>query len=367
MRFISGRELNRAHYNEIVAPIISADFPKLRYSAGLIGPGSDVLGYDSERSTDHSWGPRLLLFLAEDDLHSIARSLRERLSARLPATYRGFATSFANPVKGVEEIGPGAAGRATHRIEIHSLRHFVRGMLNIDLAVPLKNVDWLLMPQEQLLEVTCGEIYRDDFGELARLRATLAWYPTDVWMLLMAAQWKRVAQEEPFVARCGEAGDELGSRIVTGRLVRDLVRLCFLIERRYAPYSKWLGTAFSRLKCGPQLNEMLLGALGANSWHERENHLCAAYETVARLHNALEVTPRLDEKVRGFHDRPYRVLDAERFSLALIESIEDLELRQICLTTGLIGAIDQFADSTDLLDRPELCAKLEVLFTPPRK
>ncbi len=163
MLFISGRELNRAYYNEVVAPIISADFSKLRYGAGLIGPGSDVLGYDSERSTDHDWGPRLLLFLSEDDQHSIARSLRERLSARLPATYRGFATSFVNPVKGVEKTVPADA----HKVEIHSLRDFVRGMLNIDLAIPLKNADWLLMPQEQLLEVTGGEIYRDDLGEPA--------------------------------------------------------------------------------------------------------------------------------------------------------------------------------------------------------
>ena len=366
-RFISGRELNRLYYSEAVAPIISSDFPKLRYGAALIGPGSDVLGYDSERSTDHGWGPRLLLFLAQDDLHSIARSLSERLSGRLPATYRGFATSFANPINGVEKTEPAAAGRVAHSVEIRSLRDFVRGMLNIDLALPLKNVDWMLMPQEQLLEITSGEVYRDDFGELAQLRETLAWYPRDVWILLMAAGWKRIAQEEPFVGRCGESGDELGSRIVCARIVRDLVRLSFLIERRYAPYSKWLGTAFSRLGCAPHLSGSLIGALGADSWHERENDLCSAYETIAGLHNDLAITPRLDEKVRGFHDRPYRVLDAQRFSSALVESIEDRELRQTCSTTGLIGAIDQFADSTDLLDRPELCARLAALFTETRK
>lgn len=367
-RFVSGLELNRLYYREAVAPIISSDFPGLRYAAALIGAGSDVLGYDTERSTDHGWGPRLILFLADDDHHSSAASISERLAARLPATYRGFATSFANPdAKGVRWMEPSVTGGVAHFVEIQTLRDFVRGMLNIDLTAPLNNVDWLLIPQEQLLEMTAGEVYRDDLGELTRLRETLAWYPRDVWILLMAAGWTRIAQEEPFVGRCGEAGDELGSRIVCGRLVRDLVRLCFLIERRYAPYSKWLGTAFSRLSCAPQLNGLLLGALSAGSWHERENHLCAAYETVAGLHNALGVTRLLDATVRGFHDRPYRVLDAERFSSALIESIDDQELRQICSTTGLIGAIDQFADSTDLLDRPDLCAKLAALFTQPRK
>ena len=138
-RFTSGRELNRLYYREAVAPIISSGFPKLRYGAALIGPGSDVLGYDSDRSTDHGWGPRLLLFLAQDDHRSIARSLSERLSARLPATYRGFATKFSNPLKGVGHTEPDDAGRVPHSVEIHSLRDFVRGMLNIDLALPLKN------------------------------------------------------------------------------------------------------------------------------------------------------------------------------------------------------------------------------------
>ena len=367
-RFISGRALNRLYYRDAVAPIISSDFPELRYAAALIGPGSDVLGYDSERSTDHGWGPRLLLFLADDAHRSLAKSISERLSARLPASFRGFSTSFAKPdSNGVRWMEPSETGRAAHLVEIHSIRDFVRGILNIDLTAPLKDIDWLLMPQEHLLEITGGEVYRDDLGELTRFRTTLAWYPRDVWLLLMAAQWKRIAQEEQFVGRCGEAGDELGSRVVSGRLVRDLVRLCFFIERRYAPYIKWLGSAFSQLTCAPQLNSVLLGALSAGSWHEREKYLCAAYEMVAGLHNALEVTPRLDVKVRSFHDRPYRVLDAERFSSALIESIADQELRQICSTTGLVGAIDQFADSTDLLDRPDLSARLSALFTQTRK
>src|ERR1700687_5118700 len=96
-RFISGRALNRLYYRDAVAPIISSDFPELRYAAALIGYGSDVLGYDSERSTDHGWGPRLLLFLADDDRHLLARSISETLTARLPATFRGFATSFTSP------------------------------------------------------------------------------------------------------------------------------------------------------------------------------------------------------------------------------------------------------------------------------
>jgi len=36
-----------------------------------------VLGYDSERSTDHEWGPRLPVFLAEDDRKSLGGSIEK--------------------------------------------------------------------------------------------------------------------------------------------------------------------------------------------------------------------------------------------------------------------------------------------------
>ena len=50
--------------------------------------------------------------------------------------------------------------------------------------------------------------------------------------------------------------DELGSRLVAMRLVRDLMRLGFLLERQYAPYIKWLGTAFQRLDCARVLTPL---------------------------------------------------------------------------------------------------------------
>ncbi|MGO9606311.1 MAG: hypothetical protein ACLQAT_23465 [Candidatus Binataceae bacterium] len=43
-RFIRGLELNRSFYREAVAPILASVFSDLRYSAALIGRGSDVLG-----------------------------------------------------------------------------------------------------------------------------------------------------------------------------------------------------------------------------------------------------------------------------------------------------------------------------------
>ena len=56
--FIPGLQLSELFYQEAVKPILQAVFPHLVYSAALIGPGSEVLGYDTPQSMDHNWGPK---------------------------------------------------------------------------------------------------------------------------------------------------------------------------------------------------------------------------------------------------------------------------------------------------------------------
>ena len=167
----------------------------------------------------------------------------------------------------------------------------------------------------------------------------------DLWRYVLACQWQRVGQEEPFVGRCGEVGDELGSAVVAARLVRDLMRLCLLMGRRYPPYGKWLGSAFAALPDAGRLGPVLSAVLAAGAWRDREDRLVVAYETVAERHNELGLTARLDPGVRPFHDRPFRVLGTERFVRALVDGIGDPAVRALPLT----GAVDQFVDSTDAL------------------
>jgi hypothetical protein len=59
VEFVPGLKLAELFYKEAVRPVLLKHFPRLRYSAALIGHGSEVLGFDTERSTDHHWGPRV--------------------------------------------------------------------------------------------------------------------------------------------------------------------------------------------------------------------------------------------------------------------------------------------------------------------
>ena len=332
--FVPGRELSAAFYAEIVRPILDWKQPGLVHSAALIGSGSEVVGFDTARSTDHGWGPRLEIFVRPQD-RAAAAQLVTVLDELLPETYCGYLVRY-----------PSRDGYPPHhQVTFSDLGEFFKTQLGFDPRGGVSAGDWLRTPTQALHEVTGGTVFHDGLGELGPVLNALAWYPDDLWRYVLACQWMRISQEEAFVGRCGEVGDELGSAVVAARLTRDLMRLCLLMARRYPPYSKWLGTAFSRLPAAAALTPELRAALVATTWQEREAHLCVAYKVVGALHNGAELTEWVDPTVRQFHGRPFRVIRGERFAAALFETISDPWLAAL----PPVGAIDQFVDSTDLL------------------
>ncbi|MEV7783680.1 DUF4037 domain-containing protein [Kitasatospora sp. NPDC088351] len=348
--FLPGLELSRILYEEAVRPVLDEACPGLRYAAARVGAGSEVLGFDTARSTDHDWGPCLDLFLPAGEAGRRGPEIVRLLAERLPKQVRGWSTHFRRGDDPRDPVGHLAVtdGPVDHRVVVRELGPWLSDRLGLTEAGAEPSVrDWLVMPQQRLAEVTGGAVFHDGTGELTAVRARLVWYPEQVWRYLLACQWQRIAQEEAFVGRCAEVGDELGSAVTAGRLVRDLMRLCLLLERRYAPYGKWLGSAFGRLAVAERLAPALRGALAATDYPARERHLCDAYETVAALQNAIGPAAPQDPARRPYHGRPFLVLHAERFAHALAETVTDPELRDRPLT----GSVDQWADSTDLLSR----------------
>jgi hypothetical protein len=347
--FIPGLDLCGRYYTELARPLLDRHFPGLRYAAALIGYGSEVLGFDTAMSMDHAWSPRFLLFLAEADL-PLATEIRAIFRRELPTHFLGFplGTRASTDEPGVffmdEQAQP---GQVEHKIIVTSLREYVFETMNWDLRLPLDSVDWLTLSSQILRVMTAGRVYFDNLGELTTLRQQLAWYPRDVWLYLLASIWDRIGQEEHLMPRAGFVGDELGSALIGSRLVRDVMSLCFLMERQYAPYPKWFGTAFQRLLCAGELSPLLWGAQLAPTWQERERALGAAFERLARQHNALGLTAPLPETVSSFHGRPFQVIHAEVFAEALRKEITDPEVRRIA-EKGLIGGVDVFSDNTVL-------------------
>jgi hypothetical protein len=342
--FIKGLELSELFYKEAVKPILAKRFPDLIYSAALIGLGSEVLSFDTPQSMDHDWGPRLMLFLGETDHETYHDGINQTLRQELPGEIHGYPTSFGHHEDNTTVMTATDSGPINHGVRFLTVQCFFKHVLNFDPAGNIRAADWVSVPEHHLMMLTSGRVFHDGLGQLEPIRARLRYYPDDVWLYLLAAQWRRIAQEEAFMGRCGQVGDDLGSRLIAARLVRDLMRLCFLIERRYAPYIKWFGSAFAQLDCASDLVPIFTRVLEANSWEERQTHLTATYEFVARMHNTLGITEPLTTEVSQYHSRPFLVIHADRFVDAIRAVIKSEEVRAL---PEHLGSIDQFIDSTD--------------------
>ncbi len=112
-------------YAEAVRPLLDQEFPGLRYAAALLGPGSEVLGFDTERSTDHDWGPRLQVFPEAGELAGAVSSM---LAGRLPARFRGYPVAF--------EVTREPGGGARHRVEVAALGGWLTAALAAGIGDP---------------------------------------------------------------------------------------------------------------------------------------------------------------------------------------------------------------------------------------
>src|SRR5512139_2209608 len=286
--FIPGLQLSAEFYRAAVAPILDAEFPDVPYSAALIGSGSEVLGFDTEMSSDHHWGPRVMIFLHAANHARYHEAMRQTLSQQLPRTFRGYPTNFTPPDpedSGTQLLQAADTGPINHRVDILTVRGFCLDYLNFDMDREIEPVDWLTFPEQKLRSLVSGAVFHDEVG-LQAVRDRFAYYPHEVWLYLLAAGWTRLGQEEHLMGRAGYVGDEMGAALIGARLVRDVMRLCFLMEQQFAPYPKWFGTAFMRLSAGSELAPILQRALQAETYQERGEALAAAYEHIAAKHNA---------------------------------------------------------------------------------
>lgn len=344
-----GLLLCRAFYTEAVRPLVERECPGLRYAAARLGPGSEVLGFDTERSTDHDWGPRLDVFLDPDDLARHGARLSQVLSQHLPRRFRGYSTHFVPPDARVR-VPADTDGPVAHLVQVTDVGSWCAGQLGFDARGGVGLLDWLGTPTQRFAEVTGGAVFRDDAGELGAVRRAVRWYPDDVWRFVLAAQWRRIAQEEAFVGRAGELGDDVGVRVGTARLARDVLRLCLLLGRRFPPYQKWLATAAASLPAATGVVAALRRAVGTGDPAVAQAALCTAYEAVGRWQNRLGLAAPVPATRRMFFDRPYPVIDAQRFAAALSAAVTDPAVAAL----PPLGAVDQVVDSTDVLSSPAL-------------
>lgn len=331
--FIPALRLSQGFYDNVVSGLIG----NVRHSAAHLGEGSDVLGFDTERSTDHGWGLRLQIF-ADDEF---VGPVRQAIDKGLPVEYRGWSVRYYR----------WQTDRVEHHIEVTTLSAWFKSSLGFDPRDGMTTALWLSTPQQLLLEATKGAVFRDDSGDLTQLRQIIEWYPRDVWLWIMACQWSLAGSLSSLVGRAAEVGDDVGSRLVAAKIARLFMQLFLLQDRIYVPYDKWLGTAVARLNDGEELTHLADEVLSASNYKAREAALLEMCLRAVQRHNVLRLTSPVSAEV-GAHDvgiagavRPYRVMDAGPIVRGCLDAIEDPALKRL----NLVGAIDQMCETSDPL------------------
>lgn len=242
---MKGMELSKKYYEAYGKPML-AGFPELEheFAAGLIGRGSECFGFDDEISRDHDFGPSFCIWLRRETYARHGKRLQEAYDA-MPREFMGF------PGRVMEETGGG-------RVGVLCMEDFYYGLLGID-HVPASNQEWLLLQDENLASATNGEVFEDRFGAFSRIReGFLSYYPEDVRMKKMTACMAKAARAGQYnYARAMRRGERAAAELALHEFIKEAMSLVYLLNRRYAPFDKWIHRGMKTLPVCSEIGDMI--------------------------------------------------------------------------------------------------------------
>jgi len=262
MKFKSSEILSISHdfFFDVALPILQDNFPVIvnESACGFFGYGSECLGMDDEHSQDHHFGLRINMLTPEKLIKGKKDEILNKFSEELPATYQGFSLRSGH----VAGVG----------ITPESLEGFLSRTIGI-ISSPKTAVDWLKIPEEDIMHVINGEVWHDPKKQFSGIRSVLQeYYPDPVWKRRIA-HWCRYFSGMGLYAmkRAVLRENWVYATTAFGRTVKWALELAFLLNRTYFPYDKWLYPFFDTLPClAPQMDPLLKEAIsGECCWKRR--------------------------------------------------------------------------------------------------
>ncbi len=251
---VKGLELCRKYYEDIGKPVFQEKFAQYwdKAAVGLVGEGSECFGFDDFISRDHDYGPSFCVWLPQD-VYAAAGAEMKKAYAMLPKEYGGVAVQL------MREQNTGRRG-------IHEINRFYTQFLGQQ-SVPRTLIDWLRIPEHYFAVATNGEVYEDNLGEFTRIRnALLAYYPEDVRL-------KKIAAKAITMAHTGQCNfgrmmcryDAVAARLALDDFIRAAIAMVYLLNKKYAPYYKWMWRGMENLEKLPRVRQLLreLADMGA--------------------------------------------------------------------------------------------------------
>ena len=243
---MKGLELAEKYYEAYGRPMLETKFADIigQTAAGLVGQGSECLGFDDEISMDHDYGPSFCIWLPRDIYVQYGAKMQAEYDA-LPQEFMGFAGRV------VEEQGQG-------RVGVLCIEDFYAGILGRD-TIPSTNREWLTLSEENLATATNGKVFEDRLGEFSEIRnRLLQYYPKEVWIRRLVQSMAKAAQAGQYnYARAMKRGERITAELSLTEFIRESMKIVYLLNRKYAPYDKWMRRGMKELSVGSEIGDML--------------------------------------------------------------------------------------------------------------
>lgn len=313
---MKGIELSKAFFEEYGKPMLENEFSEILplLCVGLFGSGSECFGFDDEISTDHDFEPSFCIFIPDEQtLDRRTAFLLERAYAKLPKEFEGYSRNMLAPV--------GGARRGVLRTN-----EFFKEKIGSETG-KLTLTEWLSLPEQALAEATNGEIFFDNFGEVSKIRESLAVFPEDVRRKKLAGNLLIMAQSGQYnYKRCIDHGETAAAQLAVCEFVKSAMSVIFLLNNKYQPYYKW---AFRALRNLPKLSleaEMFEYLLTTNNDGEMAEEKYYAIEgIVADIIDEL-AEQELTKAICG---------DLEKHAYSVNDSIADSSLRNMHILAAI--------------------------------
>ena len=309
-----GLDAARQWYETAGVPMLEREFGEAagRIAVGRAGHGSECFGYDDEISRDHDHFTGFQLWITEED--------ERAFGFRLERAYAKLRKEFP-PDGDADPAGSSALGDAEDGVSV--IGDFYRRHIGFP-GAPENWRQWLYTPDHAFAEAVNGAVFRDDLGVFSGIRETIRnGMPEDVRRKKIAARAVFMAQSGQYnYMRCLRHGEPGAAALALGEFVRNAASMVFLLNRRFAPYYKWVFRAMRDLpklgSCSDRLAELLTDGVSGEAKAERIERLCAGIAAELRA--------------QGLSDRNDAFLEPHAF--AVQSGIRDREIRALHIMEG---------------------------------